>query len=281
MSDEPLRLLDDPGTPDLLREDLEKERNAPWEYDAALGLAALRAAIQSGGPLPDGDGPGGGTGPPGGAPQAGPPPASPPAAPPPAVAAAAAKGGVAAKGLLLGLAAVGVAAGLTVAVGRWSSGPSTPESAPVLPPASATAAAGVADTASSADLTAGAPTLDSAVAPPTPNPLSVQGEGAAARVRAVASAARDQRNAEEIAHMITLREKASTNPAEALALADVGQQKFAGGLFSLEREFLAIQSLARLGRAAEARRRGAQFIAAHPSSPYADRVRAVIGESPP
>lgn len=81
--------------------------------------------------------------------------------------------------------------------------------------------------------------------------------------------------------MITLREKAATHPAEALKLADAGQQRFAGGLFSIEREFLAIQSLARLGRAADARRRGEQFIAAHPSSPYADRVRAVIPESPP
>jgi hypothetical protein len=262
MSDEPRRLLDDPGTPAELRQELEAEVRELWHHDAAAGLAALSAAIQSGSPpLPGGEGPdpGGGAGP-GAAP-----------------AVAAAKGGVLAKGLVVGLATVGLAAGLTGAIATWSRAPTpaptptvlspeTPTAGPIMAPPPEEPPAATADPAPPLPETKPAPTVSARGASPAPVGLTPSPRPQAPR------------NAEEIEHMIRLREKAASDPAAALRLAEEGRQRFAGGLFSIEREFIAIESLARLGRLGEARRRGEGLIAAHPSSPYADRVRAVLGE---
>jgi hypothetical protein len=89
----------------------------------------------------------------------------------------------------------------------------------------------------------------------------------------VASAPAVDPFAEESAHLIRLRATAQTDPAAALAAADEGNQRFPDGLFGQEREAIAIGALVRLGRDAEAQARGARFLAAHPTSPFAERIR--------
>jgi hypothetical protein len=70
-----------------------------------------------------------------------------------------------------------------------------------------------------------------------------------------------------------------TAPARALTLADEGQRRFPSGIFVEEREAIAIQALAALGRDAAARQRGTRFLLAHPSGPHTDRVRRAIAAS--
>lgn len=263
MSDEPRRLLDDLGTPAELRQELEAEARELWHHDAAAGLAALSAAIRSGPPpLPGGEGnaPGGGDG----------------AGTAPALAGAA-KGGVLAKGLVVGIATVGIAAALTGAIAPWSRAPTPAPASTVLALVTATAGPIMAPPPEEPP----AVTADPApLLPETPPSPLASPRGAPSAPVGLTPSPRPQapRSAEEIEHMIRLREKAASDPAAALRLAEEGRQRFAGGLFSIEREFIAIESLARLGRLAEARRRSEALIAAHPNSPYADRVRAVLGD---
>lgn len=66
---------------------------------------------------------------------------------------------------------------------------------------------------------------------------------------------------------------ASGDPARALALANEGHAKFPRGVFWQEREIIAIQSLQRLGRADEAKRRSDVFVKAHPESVYAETLK--------
>jgi len=78
---------------------------------------------------------------------------------------------------------------------------------------------------------------------------------------------------EELVHMRTLRQLAATDPTAALAMADEGQRRFAAGVFTQEREVIAIEALQRLGQADTARRRATRFLEDHPESPFADKVR--------
>lgn len=76
----------------------------------------------------------------------------------------------------------------------------------------------------------------------------------------------------EMAHHAALRASLG-DPARALQLADEGHAKFPRGVFGQEREIIAIQSLQRLGRTDEAKRRSDAFVAAHPESMYAKSLR--------
>jgi hypothetical protein len=95
-----------------------------------------------------------------------------------------------------------------------------------------------------------------------------------AKVTPTASASADPKammNA-EMAQYAEIR-AASGDPARALQLANEGHAKFPRGVFWQEREMIAIQSLQRLGRADEAKRRSDAFVAAHPESVYAESLR--------
>ncbi|AUX41308.1 hypothetical protein SOCE26_027180 [Sorangium cellulosum] len=70
------------------------------------------------------------------------------------------------------------------------------------------------------------------------------------------------------------------SPAAALAAVNQHRTEFPRGQLVAEREFLAIQVLARLGRADEARARAEAFLARFPSSPNADRVRRLASMDP-
>lgn len=52
------------------------------------------------------------------------------------------------------------------------------------------------------------------------------------------------------------------------------RQTFPSGRFVAEIDALEVQALAALGRRAEARAKAARYLAEHPRSPYAQRVRA-------
>src|SRR5262245_46537760 len=61
MSNEPRRLLDDPETPEGLKSDLSRARDADVDYDVEAGLSRLRSAIGGPGGGDPGSGPGAGT----------------------------------------------------------------------------------------------------------------------------------------------------------------------------------------------------------------------------
>jgi hypothetical protein len=70
-------------------------------------------------------------------------------------------------------------------------------------------------------------------------------------------------------------------PARALALLEERDRGFPRGRLGIEAEVLHIEALALSGDAAAARARAQAFIAAHPDTPYAQRVRVHVDRSPP
>jgi hypothetical protein len=83
--------------------------------------------------------------------------------------------------------------------------------------------------------------------------------------------------AEQIAAMDAVRAAlASGNGARALRLVDDYQRRFPRGAFGEEAEALRVDALAKSGDAAGATRAGQRFLSAHPGSPHAARVRAVV-----
>jgi hypothetical protein len=88
------------------------------------------------------------------------------------------------------------------------------------------------------------------------------------------------RIAEEIRHLGEVRQLAASNPAAAAKKADEGHARFKGGMLYQEREAVAITSLARAGRSAEARARGTRFLQVFPKSPFADQIRSATGIAP-
>ncbi len=72
------------------------------------------------------------------------------------------------------------------------------------------------------------------------------------------------------------RKALGADPKRALALTQEYQRRFPGGAFTVEREVIALDALARLGQVAEARRRARAFEVAHPSSIHLPRVRSLL-----
>ncbi len=73
----------------------------------------------------------------------------------------------------------------------------------------------------------------------------------------------------------------ASSPATALALADEHARRFPRGSLVQEREVIAVEALARLGREAEARARGRALLRAYPASIYRTKVEQVLGPSAP
>lgn len=72
---------------------------------------------------------------------------------------------------------------------------------------------------------------------------------------------------------------AAGRPKKALTELNIYDKRFRGGRLALEAEVLRIEALAQSGEGKAAAARAASFLSAHPSSPYANRVRA-IAEGP-
>lgn len=68
----------------------------------------------------------------------------------------------------------------------------------------------------------------------------------------------------------------TSSPARALALTEAHRRRFPSGHLAEEREVLAVDALARLGRRGEAAERARRFGASHPGSAYRSKVEDAI-----
>ena len=106
----------------------------------------------------------------------------------------------------------------------------------------------------------GAPT---AAAPPSPSPKSAPAEALRA----------------ELAQLDAARARLGSNrPEEALRLLDAYARSKPNGRLRLEAEVLRIDALAKSGRTDQAKARARAFLARHPSSVMAARVRRIAGD---
>jgi hypothetical protein len=81
----------------------------------------------------------------------------------------------------------------------------------------------------------------------------------------------------EGALLLRARQELSSDPSDALALTQEHARRFPFGTLLQEREVLAIEALARLGRTAEARRRLDAFRSRFPQSPHVARLTTLVG----
>lgn len=86
-------------------------------------------------------------------------------------------------------------------------------------------------------------------------------------------------SAEEWRTLRAARQAVSTDPARALALVQEHAQKFPHGMLCQEREAIAIDALARLGRTGEAQERATAFAGRFPASPYRRRNEVSLSRS--
>lgn len=206
-------------------------------------------------------------------------------------AAATGSGGIL-KAMIVGALAGVVTVGAVEIVG-WS-GP-----AAVVPAAVAPRASGVAAVVASA---AGTPPVVTAPAPeasaprvsplapvapapapgpaPASEPAEVPSSAPPALPAATVEAPAPRRDlAAEIAAIDAARAAlASGDGAQALARLDAHDAAFGGGALSQEALVLRIQALVKLGRRSEAAALGRAFVAAHPTSTHATRLRALLPE---
>lgn len=94
-----------------------------------------------------------------------------------------------------------------------------------------------------------------------------------------------QTPADELALLTRARGLLATAADAALALTEEHRARFARGTFAQERELIAVEALARLGRAEEALTRGKAFLARFARSAHAERMRVILegltGEAAP
>jgi hypothetical protein len=81
----------------------------------------------------------------------------------------------------------------------------------------------------------------------------------------------------EGALLLRARHELASDPSAALGLTQDHARRFPSGTLVQEREVLAIEALARLGRSAEARHRLDDFRARFPQSPHIARLASLIG----
>jgi len=144
---------------------------------------------------------------------------------------------------------------------------------PVAPPAAPAVAAEEPVAAPPAPVAEAAPAAPVAEEEVTPPPARREARAAAPRI--------DPRSdpdslAREMAELAEARRALDADPRRTLALVEAGRREFPRSLFGEERAALRVLSLAALDRDAEARRLGADFLRAHPSSPFAARVERAI-----
>lgn len=85
-----------------------------------------------------------------------------------------------------------------------------------------------------------------------------------------------ERAIDEIAIIRAARRALASEPERALSLVETHRREFGGGILAEEREVLAIEALAALGRHPLAERRADQFRARWPLSPYRSRIDAAL-----
>jgi hypothetical protein len=287
VSPDPLRLFEDAGASEELRDDLRHARNAAAPgYDVEAGLVRFSAFI--------GAGPTSGvisTAASGGA-------AATVAATSAAGASATATSATAAPAALgaakittSALGAKALAGALVIGVLgagalRLAASPdeALPSSAPiaVMAPSEAQATEprplpGSGDVQPPSNAGAADVPVPAAVAPaPTVSAAAKVPAAAAVEPTAAELAARSMKD--ETDHLGALRAAARSDHQAAVRMADEGHARFPKGIFWQEREVVAITSLVALGRREQARSRAQAFLARHPDSPSAELLRRVVGD---
>ncbi|MFO0602287.1 MAG: hypothetical protein U0324_03885 [Polyangiales bacterium] len=168
--------------------------------------------------------------------------------------------------LLLGALAVAAAAGW--ATTRRNNGAHTPHTRPAI-------------AARTAPVEPARPTpveaADAAVEPPVDAAGAAITDDAGSDARRPPGCVEREHDARVAAAQAALRDG---DAARALALSNQDKARCPRGHSAEDRERVAIESLARLGRRGEAAARWERFQSAFPDSLYARRLRAVLGEAP-
>ena len=113
-------------------------------------------------------------------------------------------------------------------------------------------------------------------------PVAEAVPSATAAPHASAKAVEKPSLADEVASLDAAREAlGSGNAGGALRALDDHDRRFAGGALGPEALVLRIQALVQRGDRASASRLGEAYLAAHPRSPHANRVRSLLGTADP
>jgi hypothetical protein len=131
---------------------------------------------------------------------------------------------------------------------------------------------GEADDNPEASPVAGPAAGDEAAADTSPAPQS----GSAAKAKPKAKAGDASQLGDEVAALDSARKAMADDPDKALEAIEKYQDRFEGGVLGQEAEVLRIEALAKAGKLDQAKALGQAFLAKHPSSPLAKRVRSVL-----
>jgi len=238
----PARLVDDPATSALVRQDLANVASTAPSYDAAAGLVALHAVLGAGAKVAAGATSSAGT-------------------------ATAVKGAFGLKLIIAGtVGAIAIASAVVVTQVPRSDPPAEPRRAPAAQPKHHQPAAPVL-----------APAIPAAPLPQEPGAVPAQPEPVARpdHVTSLVSPGQRDRAAAEVALLAQIKAEIERAPARALRLAEQGQRRFGDGYLHHEREGLAIVALHALGRRDQAAARARVYLARYPHSSMSERVRAL------
>ena len=127
------------------------------------------------------------------------------------------------------------------------------------------------------------PSVSPADLPAAPSvALSATSPSASTRARGAGPADPSSSVTEEIAAFDRARTALEGGEIDrAIGLLDTYERRFPTGTFVQEAEVLRVKALAAKGDLAGARRMGERFLAAHPTSPHASRIRAILDSSSP
>ncbi len=253
MSDESVRLIDDPSVPEALRRDLMDEiASTAGGYDVEAGLARFRASIGKPGP--------GGSG-----------SADPPAAP--------------AAGLGPGSAPLLGKAALLAAAGAMVAGLAFVALRPAPPPRllAPRVVASVAEAPSAPAPTQPVPQATSIAVESLPDVESVRPRAAAPSAPAPSAAAEPAPAVREglAAENELMAELRRAPPGRALGLVLEGRTRFPRGVHATEREAAYIRALVALGRRGEGAAAFRSFSVQYPNSPALAELRALVGAPEP
>jgi hypothetical protein len=111
------------------------------------------------------------------------------------------------------------------------------------------------------------------------SPRAVRSRGAGETETAV-STGTEPASGEEYALLRAARRALADDPARALQFTDQHRRRFTQGMLMQEREAIAVEALARLGRTSDVKVRAQAFFATFPSSPYRGRVERAVASLP-
>jgi hypothetical protein len=139
-----------------------------------------------------------------------------------------------------------------------------------------------ATTALSATAAPGRPLPTSSNALPVPEAPApaVSASASSGSTQGAPSSTPAETMAEEAALLEQARVAMSSDPSQALSILQTHASRFPRARLSMEREFMTVDALQRLGRVDEARARANAMIASAPDSLYARRLRAMLQIQP-